>query len=178
MTYFRLGFVGNDPYPGHEFKEGRLSIPYITPSGIVQMRFRAIPEDGVLGNPEKSPKMLSLANAGTNLYNAQDLLIDTDILAICEGEPDTWTVHMLEIPVVGIAGVEAWDKIKDVARAFRFRKVVIVADNDDGGEGLKFAEKLQMSIRQARIALMPTEHDANSFAQTSGLNALAEKLGI
>lgn len=178
MTYFRLGYVGSDPSPGHEFMEHRLSIPYITPTGIVQIRFRAIPEDGVPGNPEVSPKMLSVANSGTMLYNTRDLLDSNPTVAICEGEPDTWSARMLGIPAVGIPGAKAWEKIKNVRRAFRFRKVIILADNDDKGEGLELAQTIQADIRNARIILMPEGHDVNSFVRDNGLDALKEKIGI
>lgn len=178
MTYFRLGFVGSDPFPGHEFKEGRLAIPYITPTGIVQIRFRAIPEGGEPGNPEVSPKMLSLANAGTMLYNTRDLMIESATVAICEGELDTITAHMAGIPAVGVPGSKAWEKIRVIKRAFRFRHVVILADNDDKGDGLKLAENIQSDIRGARILLMPEGHDVNSFVNEHGLNALRDRIGL
>lgn len=176
-TYFRLGFVGSDPFPGHEFKENRLAIPYIAPTGIVQMRFRAIPKDGVLGNPEDSPKMLSLSGSATMLYNARALAeSDSDTIIICEGEPDTWVANQI-YPAVGIPGAEAWEKLRVVSRAFRFRKTIILADNDDKGEGLKLAQKIQADIKAARIILMPEEHDVNSFVLEYGLDALREKIG-
>lgn len=178
MTYFRLGFVGDDPFQGHEFKEGRLSIPYITPSGIVTIRFRAIPEDGIPGGTEPAPKMLSLANSGTWLYNTRDMIDTTGIIGITEGEPDAWTVHMLGIPVVAIPGAKAWEKLKVASRAFRFRKAIIFADNDDHGEGKEFAEKVQADLRGSRICLMPEGHDTNSFANEYGLDALKEKAGL
>lgn len=177
-TYFRLGFVGNDPFPGHEFKENRLAIPYLTPTGVTQIRFRAIPEDGVLGNPEPSPKVLSLANSGTMLYNTRDLLIESDLIAICEGEPDTWTTHAAGIPVVGVPGAKAWEKLRVIKRAFRFRKVVILADNDDKGDGKKLAEEIQGDISNSRLILMPEGHDVNSFVQEFGIQALRNKIGI
>lgn len=178
MTYFRLGFVGSAPFPGHEFKENRLAIPYITPSGIVQIRFRAIPEDGVPGNPEDSPKMLSLANSGTMMYNTRDLLMNNPLVAICEGELDTIVAHMAGVPAVGIPGSKAWEKIRNIKRAFRFRRVVILADNDDKGDGKKLAEAVQADIKSARIILMPEGHDVNSFVQEAGLDALRKKIGI
>lgn len=178
MTYFRLGFVGSDPFPGHEFKENRLAIPYITPTGIVQIRFRAIPVDGVPGNPEDSPKVLSLANSGTMLYNTRDMLLDNPVVAICEGELDTVTAHMAGIPAVGIPGAKAWEKLRNVKRAFRFRKVVILADNDDKGDGRKLAEEIQADIRGARIVLMDEGHDVNSYVKENGLDALKAKVGI
>ena len=38
---FHLGVVDN-PLPGHEGYKGKLVIPYITPSGVVDIRFRSI----------------------------------------------------------------------------------------------------------------------------------------
>jgi len=37
---FHLGVVV-DPLPGHEQFLGRVAIPYVTPSGVVDIRFRA-----------------------------------------------------------------------------------------------------------------------------------------
>lgn len=175
-TYFRLGFVGSAPFPGHEFKENRLAIPYITPSGIVNIRFRAIPQDGVPGNPEDSPKMLSLAGSGTMMYNTRALMENSERILVCEGEPDTWVASQVA-PAVGIPGADAWDKIKAVTRGFRFRKAIILADNDDKGNGKKLAEKVQAGIRGARIVLMPDGHDVNSFVLEQGLDALRDLIG-
>lgn len=177
MTSFRLGFVGSDPFPGHEFKEGRLAIPYISPTGIVNIRFRAVPKDGEIGGPEESPKMLSLANTGTMLYNTRAFQENSQIMAICEGESDTWTASQL-LPSVGVPGAKNWEKIRNVARAFRFRTVIILADNDDKGDGKKFAEEVQADIRGSRILLMPSGYDVNSFVKDHGLDALKSKMGI
>ena len=38
---FHLGVVEN-PLPGHEGYKGKLVIPYLTPSGVVDLRFRSI----------------------------------------------------------------------------------------------------------------------------------------
>ena len=74
--YFKLGLV-EDPIPesGHDFQIGRLAIPYITQTGIVQIRFRALPYDGIPGNPEPSPKIKSEAGAGTTMFNVRSLTI-------------------------------------------------------------------------------------------------------
>lgn len=178
MTSFRLGFVGNVPFPGHEFKENRLAIPYITPTGIVQIRFRAIPEDGIPGSAEESPKMLSLSGAGTTLYNTRDLLRNDPLVAICEGELDAVTTHMAGLPAIGIPGAKSWPDLRVARRAFRFRKVVILADNDDSGEGLKLAKAIQDDLKGSRIILMPNGHDVNSFVKENGIEALQKKIGI
>lgn len=175
-TYFRLGFVGNDPFPGHEFKENRLAIPYITPSGIVDIRFRAIPQDGIPGNPEDSPKMLSIEGTPTLMYNTRAFMEDSPVMAICEGEPDTWVANQI-IPSVGVPGAQSWEKIHMIKRGFRFRKVVILADNDDKGDGLKLAKQIRSDISGSRIILMPPGHDVNSFVLKSGLQALKDMIG-
>ncbi len=41
---FRLGFVAN-PETGHEIYQGKLAIPYITPSGVIDIRFRSLNND-------------------------------------------------------------------------------------------------------------------------------------
>lgn len=175
-TSFQLGVV-KDPLPesGHDFQIGRLSIPYITQTGIVQMRFRAIPYDGVPGHPEPSPKMKSEAGAGSTIYNARALLGAT-FVCVCEGEFDTMSAAQSGLPAVGIPGANAWQDV--YARALKWRKVVILADNDDHGEGMKFAEKVQNSVRGARIVLMDKDHDVNSFMVEYGEEALRKKVGL
>jgi DNA primase len=170
---FRLGLV-KDPLPdsGHDFMIDRLAIPYITQTGIVQIRFRALPYDGVPGNPEPSPKMKSEAGVHGTIYNAIQLLSDTEILAICEGEFDTMSAVQSGIPAIGIPGANAWQSL--YGRALRYRKVVVLADNDDHGEGMKFAEKVQQDVRGARIRLMPEGHDVNSFLTEHGKDKLKE----
>lgn len=170
---FRLGLV-EDPLPesGHDFQIGRLSIPYITQTGIVQIRFRALPYDGIPGNPEPSPKMKSESGVKGTIFNARQLMTDSGILAVCEGEFDTMSAVQCNIPAIGIPGATAWQSI--YGRILRYRKVVILADNDDHGEGMKFAETVQQDIRGARIKLMPKDHDVNSFLVEFGEDKLKE----
>lgn len=175
-TYFRLGLVENPlPESGHDFQKGRLAIPYMTPTGIVQVRFRAIPYDGVPGNPEPSPKMKSEAGAGMTMYNVSAFMQTEGMIAICEGEFDTMTAVQAGINAIGIPGANAWQRL--YGRAFKFRKVVILADNDDHGEGLKFAETVQADIRGSRIVLIDSGHDVNSYVAAFGEHALRLKVG-
>ena len=57
---FHLGVVV-DPLPGHEQFTGRLAIPYITPSGVVDIRFRAMHGE--------DPKYMGMAGAETTMFN-------------------------------------------------------------------------------------------------------------
>jgi DNA primase len=169
---FRLGLVKNPPpETGHDFQIDRLAIPYITQTGIVQVRFRALPYDGIPGNPEPSPKMKGESGAKGTIYNARQLLDSTEIIAVCEGEFDTMSAVQSGIPAIGIAGANAWQPV--YGRVLRWRKVIVLADNDDHGEGMKFAETVQASTR-ARIKLMPKGHDVNSFLVEFGEEKLRE----
>jgi len=170
---FRLGLVENPlPESGHDFMIGRISIPYITQTGIVQIRFRAVPFTGIPGEPEPSPKMKGEAGIHTTIYNAIQLIQDTEILCVCEGEFDTISAVQSGLPAIGIPGAQSWQSV--YGRALRYRKVIILADNDDHGEGLKFAETVQSDVRGARIKLMPKGMDVNNYLTEFGEDKLKE----
>jgi|SRR5690348_11631213 DNA primase len=174
-TYFRLGFV-EDPLPGHERYLGKLAIPYITSSGVVDIRFRAVPQDG---DPKKSilgPKYLSTPGAINRIFNATAISRPELFIVICEGEMDTITSHMAGIPAVGIPGAQTWKKW--YWRIFRYRRVAILADNDDSGEGQRFAETVIQSIPSATVIAMPENHDVNSFVIENGIGALRKRIGL
>jgi len=57
----RFGVVV-EPEIGHESFTGRLSIPYITKSGVVDLRFRSL-------NPAVEPKYMGMTGAETKMYN-------------------------------------------------------------------------------------------------------------
>lgn len=151
---------------------GRISIPYITQTGIVQMRFRAIPFTGIPGDPEPSPKIKGESGVGTTIYNAIQLLSDSEVICVCEGEFDTISAVQAGLPAIGIPGANAWQSV--YGRALRYRKVVVLADNDDHGEGLKFAKTVQQDVRGSRIKLMPEGMDVNSFLVAHGEDKLKE----
>lgn len=168
---FRLGLV-KEPYPdsGHDFQVDRLSIPYITQTGIVQVRFRAIPYTGIPGDPEPSPKMKSEVGAGSTIYNARALMQSEGYLAVCEGEFDTMSAVQAGINAIGIPGATNWQNV--YSRVLMYRKVIVLADNDDHGEGMKFAEKVQNGNRGIRIVLMPKGEDVNSYLVKFGEDEL------
>lgn len=174
---FRLGLV-EDPLPesGHDFQTGRLSIPYITQTGVVQIRFRAIPYTGIPGDPEPSPKMKSEAGAGSTIFNVRALNSSDPTIYVCEGEFDAMSAVQAGLPAIGIPGANSWQPV--YGRLLRFRRVVILADNDDHGEGMKFAETVQASTRGARIVLMPKDHDVNSFLIENKEEGLRKHVGL
>jgi DNA primase len=170
---FRLGLVENPlQESGHDFMTGRIAIPYMTQTGIVQIRFRSIPFSGIPGDPEPSPKMKGEAGVSTTMYNAVQLLNDSEVICVCEGEFDTMSAVQSGLPAIGIPGANAWQPV--YSRALRYRKVIILADNDDHGEGLKFAKTVQNDVRGSRIKLMPEGMDVNNFLVQRGEDELKE----
>ncbi|MFI8237629.1 toprim domain-containing protein [Streptomyces sp. NPDC085866] len=168
-AFYRLGYV-ESPLPGHETARGMLSVPYLTRSGVVTVRFRRLGDgDG--------PKYRSVPGDPPRIYNANALLIPSDHVAICEGEFDAIAATLAGIPAVGIAGVSAWKSY--FARAFKgYRAVFILADQDDKGQGMEFAEKVAEQIKNARISPMPAGHDVNSYVLANGPEALLAQLEI
>lgn len=168
VQYFKLGVV-DDPLPGHEKYRGRLAIPYITRSGVVSMRFRAIP-------PDDSPaKYLSLPGDPPRLFNPLDLDRREPFVCITEGEFDAITAHQAGLPAVGVPGVQAWGSFWP--RMFDgYETVYILADNDDKGQGAAFAEKVASQVPNSRVVLMPEGHDVNSYVLAEGPDALIARL--
>lgn len=169
--FFKLGIV-ESPLPGHEQYQGKLALPYLTSSGVVSMRFRALPPDDASG-----PKYLSVPGDIPRLFNPADLSGWQSFVCICEGEFDAMTAHQAGLPAIGIPGVNGWKEF--YSHCFKgYESVFILADNDDKGQGETFAEKVAGQVANARIVLMPSGHDVNSFVHAEGADALKKRLEI
>lgn len=162
---FHLGVV-EEPLPSHEQYQGRLSIPYITRSGVVDIRFRAL-------NGEE-PKYLGLPSAETTLYNVEALFKAKNYVCICEGEMDTITMAATTShPTVGAPGATSWKKF--YPRVFEdFDTVIVLADGDDAG--MEFGKRIQRSLNTTRILQMPIGEDVNSVFQKHGAQYINDKI--
>lgn len=162
---FHLGVVVN-PSPGHEGYKGKLAIPYITPSGVVDIRFRSI-------NGEE-PKYIGLPGAKTTMFNAQAVLTADGYICVTEGEIDAiTTVVKTKHPAVGIPGANNWkpyySKILD-----DFDTVIVLADGDN--PGLEFGKKISRELGNVNIVQMPEGHDVNSIVLQEGAGWLDERI--
>jgi DNA primase len=162
---FHLGVVAN-PSPGHEGYKGKLAIPYITPSGVVDIRFRSI-------NGEE-PKYIGLPGAKTTMFNAQAVLTADGYICVTEGEIDAiTTVVKTNHPAVGIPGANNWkpyySKILD-----DFDTVIVLADGDN--PGLEFGKKISRELGNVNIVQMPEGHDVNSIVLQEGAGWLDERI--
>ena len=162
---FHLGVV-KDALPGHEQYLGRLAIPYITPSGVVDIRFRA------LGNID--PKYMGMPGAKTSMFNAQTVLTASDYICVTEGEIDCITVSVKTThPAVGIPGANNWkpfySKILD-----DFDTVIVLADGDSAG--MDFGKKVSRELGNVNIVQMPEGHDVNSIVMLEGAEFINERI--
>ncbi len=165
LQTFRLGFC-QTPETGDDIYRGRISIPFVTKSGVVAIQFRSIAGD-------KKGRFL-MRGSNKRIYNPSVLLQPHRKVYLCEGPTDTMTVAQLGLPAIGIAGVDNWLPV--FARALRNRRVVVLADGDDGGAGKDFARRVLTDVDESGTILFEGT-DVNQFFLDYGRDALLEKIG-
>lgn len=165
---FRLGLV-SDPDPAHEQYRGRLAIPFLTPTGVIGMRFRCL-EDHVCFD-EGHGKYEGPAGAPTHLYNVQALHDATSTIGIAEGELDALVATVSGVPTVGCPGASSWKPF--YFRLFDdFEHVLIFGDGDSAGR--KWAGGLAATIPGALSKVMPKGYDITSYVVENGAEAFGE----
>jgi len=171
---YSLGTV-TDPVAGHEHHEGWISIPYLTALGLcVGFKFRRI-DDG-------KPKYGSPAGQKSHLYNVSDTLLQSRVIAVCEGEFDTVIASgVLGIAAVGVPGVAAWKS--HYPKLFSgFDTVLVLGDNDvkeDGtNPGADFSRRVAGDVINSRIVELPAGMDLNDYYLTNGLEQTHHLLGV
>lgn len=159
-----------DPLPGQEYLVGRLAIPYMTPSGPVNMNFRCIKNHDckIVGHQ----KYMTWEGLGANLYNVVALEEANASIATAEGEIDALSSSLAGIPCVGISGAEKWkphwnNVFEDFARKYVWQ------EGDDAGK--RFAKKVSMEIDAIRIQL-PSKEDVNSLWVSEGAEGLRARV--
>ena len=163
----RLGVV-NEPEAGHEAYAGRLAIPYLTKTGVVDLRFRSL-------NPAVEPKYMGMVGSDTRMYNVLDIERAGDWIGVCEGELDTLTLsRCVGIPCVGVPGANSWKKHYTRLLA-DFERVFIFADGD--APGREFANSLAKELPVTIIGF-PDGEDVNSAYTKYGADFIREKAGI
>ena len=163
----QLGVV-EEPEVGHEQFQGRLSIPYITKTGAVDLRFRSL-------NPAVEPKYMGMTGVETKMYNVLDIDKAGDYIGVCEGELDTITLSScVGIPCVGVPGANSWKKHYTRLLA-DFERVFVFADGDQ--PGTEFARSLAREL-PVTIVQLPEGEDVNSAYVKFGAGYIREKAGL
>ena len=163
----RFGVV-SEPEVGHEAFQGRLAIPYVTKTGVVDLRFRSL-------NPAVEPKYMGMTGAETKMYNVLDIEKAGDWIGVCEGELDTITLSKcVGIPCVGVPGANSWKKHYTRLLA-DFERIFVFADGDQPGK--EFATSLAREL-PVTIVSMGDGEDVNSTYVKHGADAIREKMGL
>lgn len=170
IKQFQLGLV-LEPVASNETVRGWFSIPYLSPTGVLSMRFRRPPES------EAPMKYWSPKGTKTRVYHTNALLNPGHWLAICEGEFDTMAATQAGIPAIGIPGVQSWaGYMRHMLSGFS--RIIVLADNDDKGQGAAFGEMIAEQLEETKIVLAPAGHDVNSTLKEFGISGLRDKFGI
>jgi len=160
---YRLGVVVDDSNPESVPYLDRLSIPYQTPAGVIDIRYRTM-EEGV------RPKYMSRPGAKGHIFNVGALWMDSDTIAICEGEFDAIVMDLFSgIPAVGIPGVNLWKP--HFGRLFMdYDRVLVIGDGDEAGR--EFSKNLASKIENAIPIGMKEGMDVNGLYQNEGPDAI------
>jgi DNA primase len=158
---FRLGYVRGD-HPGDGDYGGRLSIPYLTPAGVVDIRHRSLTGEGA--------KYLSRPGAKTKLFNVKDLNLPSNVLYVTEGEMDTIVASALcGLPTVGVPGANNWQPHFKLLMQ-DYRKVVVLCDGDEAGR--QFGRAVCKEVDTAISVSMPAGMDVNDVYLAGGKDAV------
>jgi DNA primase len=172
---YRLGYVEN-PERGHEQFRGRLAIPYLTPAGVVDIRFRRV-DDHNGPRSEGPPKYLGLDGIKTGMFGVLAVQHATgDTIAITEGEIDAIVLTAkCGIPAVGVPGAQGWKP--HYGRCLQdFDNVLVFCDGDKPGR--EFGKAVAREIRGATTIHLPDGEDVNSIYLSEGADYLRKKAGL
>ena len=164
---FRLGFV-REPEMGHEPYVGKLAIPYLTPTGVIDIRFRSLNSDG-------GPKYMSRPGATTHIFNINALNKDDDTLIVCEGELDTVVATQAGFAAVGLPGANNWKPFYSRVLA-DWTKVILLCDGDNAGR--EMAKNLSRELDNVFPVFMPEGQDVNDVYLMEGADGLRKRAGV
>jgi len=160
--------VVRDPLPGHDIHEGKLSIPYLTDHGPVNLRFRCLEKHDHMGHG----KYMMMKGYEGNLYGVQQISggdVD-DWLAVTEGELDAISLRQAGIPALGVPGAKMWKQ--HWSKVFAdFSYVYVFTDGDTAGDEMWKIWQDGLSTATIRVK-MPRGTDVNDVLKQQGPEAL------
>lgn len=172
-----LGVVSEPYVPDHQRFVGRLSIPFVTPAGVIHMRFRCL---SCPTKCEGHSKYDSPGGLPTRLYNVSALHSPGSRVGCTEGELDALVAtHVLGLPSVGVPGISNWKP--HFGRCFAdYDEVLVFADHDpDDEKGVKHAKKAVKDIGSAaRLVMPPLGLDLTEWVQRDGVEVVRDACGV
>ena len=162
----RLGVVDEQIHGDASAAFNRLSIPYITRSGVVDLRYRCLRNHdcGEVG----CAKYLGRPGSVLRIYGVEDLVSAGNTVGVTEGELDRLILRQLGYPSVGLPGAESWKR--HWRRLFEdFERIVVFGDGDAAGH--RFIKKMLDEFPQSAEGVqIPGEdgEDVNHMYLTEG----------
>lgn len=137
--------------------DGRLTIPYLTRAGIVDIRTRCL--RGHVCADHGCVKYKSRPGAVGRIYGVSSLVTAGPWLCVCEGELDSLILGQLGYPAVGIPGATQWKH--HWRRVFEdFTRIFVFCDGDEAGK--TFGARFCTEIPLAELVVCPPKQDVNS----------------
>jgi hypothetical protein len=167
----RLGVV-DEAIEGDPHATGlRLSIPYITQSGIVNIRYRCLRRHDC--GASSCPKYLSSPGLPNRLYGVRRIMSAGSRICVTEGELDAITFDQLSYPAAGVPGAQSWKR--HWRRCFEdFEQVHVFGDGDDAGRA--FVKLVCAEIPASIPHVMPDRVDVNKMFVEEGRGFFDELL--
>lgn len=168
--HFRLGYVAT-PMENHDQMQGMLSIPFVTPLGVVAIRFRRLHGEGGKYHQE--------AGTLSPLFNVRDMHRSEPYLVVCEGELDAVVMSgLVGVPAVGLAGTGNWTSRGKFYRRLLldYDRVYVVMDPD--GPGQKIVPDILKRVPNAINVILPDELDVNDTYLLHGKDFILKELGL
>ena len=166
LATFHLGLI-EDGDPDFGDHAGWLSIPYLSPTGFVDLRFRNPDPDG-------KPKYKSLPGHSGRIFNPSAILTARDTIVIAEGEFDTIILNQVGLHAIGVPGASAWRKPFELA-VHGFENIIICEDGDDDGAGKGLTSTIVKGLDWAKTVRFEGT-DVNDYYLAHGAAALREKV--
>lgn len=183
---FRLGGV-SDPMPGHERFRGMVSIPYLSPNGVLGFKFRCTMNHEGTCKENGHAKYDSPSGQGARLYNVNAFHEGGDVIAIVEGEMKALICSSLVgVPAVGTPGTQWVKEHPHWPRCFAdYERVIVVADHDldengkqDPGKGVGHAKKIVSTLQGADLVVPPPGLDLDEWVLRDGVDAVRKAMGL
>lgn len=177
---YHLGVV-RDPEPAHRRYDGRLAIPYVTPAGVVDIRFRCLAdhdckevaeEQKVAEVPQNMRHRKYLQDGEDHIYNVGALHERSLAVGITEGELDACVADTYVLPTVGISGANKWKN--PWSRLFEdYERVFVIGDGDAAGR--EFTKQVSKKIGYHAVPIIfPDDEDVNSYYSKHGEKELVK----
>jgi hypothetical protein len=169
----RLGVVDEPIHGDSEAAYRRLVIPFVTRSGVVDLRYRCI--RGHDCAEAGCPKYLGRPGSSLRLYNVGSLVTAGDTICVTEGELDALILDQLGFDAVGQPGAESWKG--HWTRLFEdFSRIVVFGDGDDAGRRFlkSWKERFPQSVEMVQL---PQGEDVNSMYLLEGESYFRNILG-